>query len=67
MKKRYELQYRDKTQHYYSRSIGTDMEKTLNGLKERCVRCNESQVGMTYRVVQKLGRKVIKVIYPKGK
>lgn len=63
MKKRYELQYWGWETHRWCRSI---FDGELLSLDEKCGHAKKSPDGC-YRLVQKLGRKVIKVIYPKGK
>ncbi len=68
MKKRYELQFRE-LPHGGKRwtKSGMDEERDLLREKKDAVDLFVMSNGKSpYRVVQKLGRKVIKVVYPKG-
>jgi hypothetical protein len=65
MKKRCELQFWDSDTNRWCRSYIDGIIVTLKERKDLCDVWTKND--MVYRVVQKLGRKVIKVIYPKGK
>ncbi len=68
MKKRYELQFWNNETHRWGRSAA---DETIRLLKDKISYASDpdniSIWIIEYRVVQKLGRKVIKVVYPKGK
>lgn len=69
MKKRYELQYQGATKNDWVLSSQNRVKKSLKSKIAHAEYMNGEIIGivMIYRVVQKLGRKVIKVVYPKGK
>lgn len=64
MKKRYELQYKRKR---WCRAMSDKGNESLKSKIQACKDANKLFYPMgEWRVVQKLGRKVIKVVYPKG-
>ena len=66
MKKRYELQVKNCR---WERSLfdKKESEQTLKSKISLAEYLNALTSSLKYRVVQKLGRKVIKVVYPEGK
>ena len=65
MKKRYELQIKHGHGLVWTKTAADRYFKSLRS-KSECADYLEDGI-YEYRVVQKLGRKVIKVVYPKGK
>ncbi len=63
MRERYELQYKYAFTHRWNKSLGDSQCESLESKKKFALDGNRD--GYEYRVVQKLGRKVIKVVYPK--
>ncbi len=65
MKKRYELQWLFNRSGRWNKSV-YDGDAISRIGKEKLAIIYKQALQIDYRVVQKLGRKVIKVVYPKG-